>query len=131
MIDESDSPDGIIEIVDIVLLNDVGVLVTRAGGDHPNKVPFLPWLLTVLTVGAEPFSGLDELGLLPNSMIPSSRISLEFISDEVRGGQELMDFESSVTVVEASYLMTVRILIGVGNGGVGVFLMHVFNYQLL
>ena len=113
MIDESDSPSRIIEIKDKVLRIDKGVLVTRAGGDLPNKFPVLLWLLTVLTVRTEPISGLVELGLLPNSMIPSSRISLEFISDEVRGGQELIDFESSVTVVEASYLMTVRILIGV------------------
>ena len=103
MIDESDSPDGIIEIVDIGILIDVGVRESCAGRDHPNKMPVLSWLLTVLTVRTEPFSGLVELGLLPNSMIPSSRIFLEFISDEVRGGQELMDFESSVTVVEASY----------------------------
>ena len=103
MTDESDSPDGIIEIVDIGILIDVGVRESCAGRDHPNKMPVLSWLLTVLTVRTEPFKVLDELGLLPNSKIPSSRISLDFISDVVIGRHELMDFEISVSFVEASF----------------------------
>ena len=67
MIDESDSPSRIIEIKDKVLLIDKGVLVTRAGGDLPNKFPVLLWLLTVPTVRTEPFKVMEEVGLYPNS----------------------------------------------------------------
>ena len=64
---ESDSPSRIIEIKDMVLHIDNGVLVTCTGGDHPNKIPVLSWLLTVLTVRTEPFKDLEKLGLLLSS----------------------------------------------------------------
>ena len=99
---ESDSPSRIIEIKDMVLHINNDVLVTCAGGDHPNKIPVLPWLLTVPTVSTEPFIDLEELGLFPNSMVPSSRIILEFISDVFMGKLDLMESERSVTDVEES-----------------------------
>ena len=113
---ESDSPSRIIEIIDKVVLIDNGVLVTCASGDHPNKIPVLSWLLTVLTVRTEPFKDLEELGLLPNSQVPSSRFFLEIISDQVKGRHSLMEFERSGTKVEASLMSGIIFIVGEGFG---------------
>ena len=126
-IDESDSPSRIIEIKDKVLLIDIGVLVTRAGGDLPSKSPVLSWLLTALTVRTEPFNDLEEVGLYPNSFVPSSRFFLEISSDRVIDSHNLIESERSVTDVDASdFIIGISLIVGDGVG-VGVLLVHVFN----